>query len=700
MPTNAFATPSWEYDIMTVTTERNGDIAVVTIDNPPVNALSQALRQDLWNAAETLDADPSVRAVILICEGRTFIAGADVNEFGKPPMPPHLPDLVAHIETATKPWVAAIHGSALGGGFEVALGCRFRVAVPSASVGLPEVRLGIVPGAGGTVRLPRLVGPAFAAEMVTTGTPVAAQKARSRGLIDAVIEGDLEKGAIDFARAALDQSLPLPLRQRGMPAVDATFWETTSKAVASRAKGEDAPLRALACVRKATEADFEAAMAFERQTFLELRGSPQAAALRHVFFAERAAPRPPELAGVQPRSIRSAAVIGGGTMGAGIAAALRDAGLPVTLVERDESAVERGLSNLRSIFESAVKRGKISSETAAERLSGVVGTTDYRLLARVDVIIEAVFEDIDVKREVFGKLSTFCRPDTVLATNTSYLDPERIAAGIKHPERFIGLHFFSPAHVMKLLEIVPIAQTTPATLATGFALARMLNKIPVRAGICDGFIGNRILKVTRAQAERLLLAGATPQMVDAAMRAFGLPMGPFEAQDLGGLDIAAFQRRAARERGETPFAPIAERLCALERFGQKSGGGWYDYAKGDRTPKHSEIVADIIAGEARETSQQEWNEASIIDCIVLPMVNEASMILNEKVALRAEDIDLVEIHGYGFPRRRGGLMHYAEGRGIADIVAALEGLAAEGLAELPSDLLCRCAESGQFVFTD
>jgi len=666
---------------MTVTIERTGDVAVVTIDNPPVNALSQGLRQDLWSAAETLDADPSVRAVVLICEGRTFIAGADVNELGKPPMPPHLPDLVARIETATKPWIAAIHGSALGGGCEVALGCRFRIAVPSASVGLPEVRLGIVPGAGGTVRLPRLIGPALAADMVTTGTPVAAPKARSQGLIDAIIEGDLEQGAIDFARAAVDQSLPLSLSERSVPSVDATFWETTSRAVADRAKREDAPLRALACVRKAVEADFDTAMAFERQTFLELRGSPQASALRHVFFAERSAPRPPELAGVETRSIRSAAVIGGGTMGAGIVAALRDAGLPVTLVERDEAAVERGLSNLRSIFESSVKRGRITSETATERLSGVIGTTNYELLARVDVVIEAVFEDLDVKREVFGKLSTVCRPDAVLATNTSYLDPEQIAAGIKHPERFLGLHFFSPAHVMKLLEIVPTAHTTPATLATGFALARMLKKIPVRAGICDGFIGNRILKITRAQAERLLLSGATPQAVDAAMRSFGLPMGPFEAQDLGGLDIAAFQRRAARARGDTPFAPVAERLCALERFGQKSGGGWYDYAKGDRTPRPSDIVADIIAREAKGMPQRQWDEAGIIDCIVLPMVNEAAKILHEKIALRPEDIDLVEIHGYGFPRWRGGLIYYAQRRGWANVGRKLHDLAVLGLAE-------------------
>ncbi len=688
--------PTWEYDLMTVTVKRDGDVAVVTIDNPPVNALSQTLRQDLWNAVETLDADPAVRAVVLVCEGRTFIAGADVNEFGKPPMSPHLPDLVARIETAAKPWVAAIHGNALGGGLEVALGCRFRVAVPTASVGLPEVRLGIVPGAGGTVRLPRLIGPALAADMVTTGIPVPATKARSQGLIDAIVEGDLERGAIDFARAALDQTLPLPLCERSVPNVDLTFWETTRKAVASRARREEAPLRALACVRMAAEADFNTAMAFERQTFLDLRGSSQAGALRHVFFAERAAPRPPELAGIEPRRIRSAAVIGGGTMGAGIAAALCEAGLPLTLVERDSEAVERGLSNLRTIFDGSVKRGKISSETGAARLSSVTGTTDYGQLAGCDLVIEAVFEDLDVKREVFSKLSAVCRPDALLATNTSYLDPEQIAVGIRHPERFLGLHFFSPAHVMKLLEIVPTARTAPATLATGFALARMLNKIPVRSGICDGFIGNRILKVTRAQAERLLLSGATPQAVDAAMRAFGLPMGPFEAQDLGGLDIAAFQRRAARTRGETPFAPVAERLCTLERFGQKSGGGWYDYAKGDRTPKSSETVANIIAEEAAGTPQKPWDEASIVDCIVLPMVNEASKILGEKVALRAADIDLVEIHGYGFPRWRGGLMHYAQERGLDEVAAKLDELALQGLADTPCDRLVNAVRATSY----
>lgn len=681
---------------MTVTIARENAIAVVTVDNPPVNTLSQALRQALVEAVATLDADAAVKAVVLICAGRTFIAGADVSEFGKPPQPPHLPDVVATIEGAKKPWVAAIHGSALGGGLEVALGCAWRVAVPSASLGLPEVKLGIIPGAGGTVRLPRLIGAAAAVDLVTSGSPVGAKKAEGLGLIDAVVDGDLRAGAIAFANAIAGKARPQPISGRTVAPVEAGFWEGAEKAVAARAKREAAPLRALASVRKASETDFASAMAFERETFLELRGSKQAVALRHVFFAERAAPRPPELAGITPRAIRSAAVIGGGTMGAGIAAALRDAGLPVVLIERDAAAVERGLANVRSIYEGSVKRGRIPQAMADERVAGVTGGDDYGLLADTDLVIEAVFEDLAVKRAVFERLSAVCRPDAVLATNTSYLDPDAISEGVSHPERFLGLHFFSPAQIMKLLEIVPTEATAPEVLATGFALARLLGKIPVRAGICDGFIGNRILKVTRAQAERLLLSGATPAAVDAAMRAFGLPMGPFEAQDLGGLDIAAFQRKAARERGETPFAPVADRLCALERYGQKTGGGWYDYQPGDRAPKPSETVAAIIAEAAEGRAQRTWDEVGIVDAILLPMVNEATRILEERVALRAADIDLVKIHGYGFPRWRGGPMHHAEARGLSAVVAVLDRLAADGLAEPPGDSLRRAAEAGGF----
>ncbi|MBO0661729.1 3-hydroxyacyl-CoA dehydrogenase NAD-binding domain-containing protein [Jiella sp. MQZ9-1] len=681
---------------MTVTTSYQGPIAVVSIDNPPVNALSKQLRQDLLDAVVRMDADPAVEAVVLSCEGRTFIAGADVKEFGKPPEAPHLPDVVTAIEHAEKPWVGAVHGNVLGGGLEIALGCTYRIAAPKTNFGLPEVKLGIIPGAGGTVRLPRLIGVEAAVDLATSGAVIGTEKAKAVGLIDAVVEGDLREGAVAFAQSIIGLPKPQPISLRAAPQKDGDFWSQAESSVRSKAKREVAPLRALASVRNATEVDFEAAMTFERSTFLDLRASDQAAALRHVFFAERAAPRPPELQGVPAAEILSAAVVGGGTMGAGIVAALRDAGLPVVLIERDAEAAERGLSNVRAIFDGAVKRGRLTAELAADRLAGVQTSTDYGALTDVDLVIEAVFEDLAVKQAVFAKLSGACRADAVLATNTSYLDPNQIGAGVKVPARFLGLHFFSPANVMKLLEIVPTATTSVEAVATGFALARLLGKIPVWAGICDGFIGNRILKVTRAQTERLLLSGATPSAIDAAMRQFGMPMGPFEAQDLGGLDIAAFQRRAARDRGEAVFAPIADKLCELGRFGQKTSGGWYDYAPGDRTPRPSDVVTKIIAGKAGDHLAGEWDNESLAEAIIFPMISEGAAILDEKVALRAADIDIVEIHGYGFPRWRGGLMHYGESVGLSKVVERLRQLSSKGLSAAPSQGLVRAAASDSF----
>ncbi len=637
---------------MPVTIAREGDIAIVTVDNPPVNALGQALRQGLWDAVGTLDADAEVRAAVLICAGRTFIAGADVTEFGKPPVPPHLPDLVDRIEGAVKPWVAAIHGSALGGGFEVAMGCRFRVALDSASVGLPEVGLGIVPGASGTVRTPRLAGVPAAVELVTGGKPVKAAKALAMGLVDAVVSGDLRAGAVAFAREALARPLPLPVSQRPVEAPDPSFWAEQEAAIAKRARGEVAPLRALACLKTATEISFAEAMAFERQTFLELRASEQAAALRHVFFAERAAPRPAHLAGVEPLPLRKLGVVGGGTMGAGIAAALRDAGLPVVLIERDGEAVARGLGNLKGIFDGAVKRGRLTEAQAAARMEGVTGTTDYAALKDADLVIEAVFEEIGVKRAVFAELGRACRPDAVLATNTSYLDPRAIAEGLPNPARFIGLHFFSPANVMKLLEIVPTPETSAATLATGFALGRSLGKIPVQAGICEGFIGNRILKRYRAAAETLVRQGVPIAGIDAAMRGYGFAMGPFEAQDLGGLDIAFLQREGARAAGQEVAETLGDILVRAGRKGQKTGGGWYDYAPGDRRPQPSATTAELLGLGAPTVMDRE----AIAGHLVAEMAAEGQAILAEGIARQPADIDLVEIHGYGFPRWRGGPM--------------------------------------------
>ncbi|MFN3525074.1 MAG: FAD-dependent oxidoreductase [Paracoccus sp. (in: a-proteobacteria)] len=637
--------------------DRDGDIAVLTIDNPPVNALSRALRQELWDAAATLDADPDVAAVVLICAGRTFIAGADVTEFGQPPQPPHLPDLIARIEGAAAPWIAAIHGSALGGGFEVAMGCRFRVASPDASVGLPEVTLGIVPGASGTVRTPRLVGVEAAVQMVTSGKPVKAGAARDLGLLDAVLTGDLRAGTVDFARAAVQQALPLPVSQRPVAPRAPAFWAEAEARTRKSARGAHAPLRALASLRHATEAPFAEAMAFERQTFLDLRASDQAVALRHVFFAERAAPRPARLKGIDPLPLSHVGVIGGGTMGAGIAAALQQAGLTVTLIERDAQAVARGVSNLRAIHEGAVRRGHLSPEGLAARMTALTATSDYAGLADADLVIEAVFEDIAVKRDVFTQLARHVPADAVLATNTSYLDPRLIAEGLPRPDRFIGLHFFSPANVMRLLEVIPTPGTAPDTLATGFQLARVLGKIPVQAGICEGFIGNRILKRYRAEAEALLREGVPVTAVDAAMRGHGLAMGPFEAQDLGGLDIAFLQREAARASGQTVPDALADFLVRAGRKGQKTGGGWYDYAPGDRTPRPADAVAGLLAPCI--TTGATLTAPQIAARLTAAIAAEGQRILDEGIAQSASDIDLVQIHGYGYPRWRGGPMFEA-----------------------------------------
>lgn len=633
--------------------DRDGEIAVITVDNPPVNALSQALRQELWDAVATLDADPSVAAVVLACAGRTFIAGADVTEFGKPPQPPHLPDLVDRIESAAKPWIAAIHGSALGGGFEVAMGCRFRVASRGASVGLPEVTLGVVPGASGTVRTPRLAGLQAAVTMVTTGKPVRAPAALSMGLVDALAD-DLLPDAVAFARDALTRPLPAPVSARAIAPVDGAFWTEAEAATRKAAKGAEAPLRALACLRRASEVAFPEAMAFERQTFLDLRGSDQAAALRHVFFAERAAPRPARLRDVAPRKLAHVGVIGGGTMGAGIIAACQDACLAVTLIERDDEALARGVANLRAILDGSVSRGRLTPDTAAVRMDTLTASTDYAAIGACDLVIEAVFEQIDVKRAVFDALGRHARADAVLATNTSYLDPRDIAQGLPHPDRFIGLHFFSPANVMRLLEIVPIPDTAPDVLATGFDLARRLGKIPVQSGICDGFIGNRILKRTRAEAETLLREGVPIAAVDAAMRAHGMAMGPFEAQDLGGLDIAFLQREGARAAGHDIPETLGDILVRAGRKGQKTGGGWYDYAPGQRKPQPSEAVAALLSPHL--APDPGLGPDVIAGRLVGAMAAEGQAILDEGIAASAADIDLVKIHGYGYPRWRGGPM--------------------------------------------
>lgn len=638
---------------MTVLTlAHHGDIAVVTVDNQPVNALSKALRQALLDAVAAIDDDPAVRAVVLTGAGRTFIAGADVAEFDKPPEPPHLPDLVDRIEAARKPWLAAIHGSALGGGLEIALGCRYRVALAGASLGFPEVTLGVVPGASGTVRTPRLIGVTAAVDLVTTGKPIAAAQAKAIGLVDAIVDGDLVASAVAILREALEATAPVPLSERPVERPDPAFWDEQRGIVARRAKGEIAPLKALDCLRRATETSFAEAQSFERATFLALRRSDQAAALRAVFFAERAAARPRDLADIEPRPVDQAAVIGGGTMGAGIAVALLNAGLPVVMIERDDDAVARGVSNVRNAFAGSIKRGKLTEAGLEVILTHFTATSDYAALADVDLVVEAVFEDMTVKRAVFARLDAACRSTAILATNTSYLDPRDIAADVSNPSRIIGLHFFSPANVMKLLEIVPLPETDMQTRSTVFALARRLRKVPVQSGICEGFIGNRILKRYRAAAETLVREGTPIAAIDAAMREYGFAMGPFEAQDLGGLDIAHAQRAASRAAGRGVPLTLGDLLVEAGRKGQKTGGGWYDYATGDRRPVPSSAVAALLAGRVAAGPALPATEISAR--LVNEMADEGGLIIAEGIAQRPEDIDLVEIHGYGFPRWRGG----------------------------------------------
>ena len=637
-----------------VSITRDDDIAIVTVNNPPVNALGQQLREELWNAVGRLDDDPLIRGVVLTCAGRTFIAGADVNEFDKAPVPPHLPDLVARIENARLPWLAAIHGAALGGGLEVALGCRFRVAVAGASLGFPEVNLGVIPGASGTVRTPRLVGVSAAVDLITTGRPIKAKRALVIGLIDEVVEGDLVSAAIVWLRRALDGDLPPALARRPLQQQENAFWEERHEEVARRAKGALAPLKALESLKFATEHSFAEAMAFERETFLALRGSRQAAALRHVFFAERATQRPSDLRGMESRPFERIGVVGGGTMGVGIAASLLDAGFPVVLIERDSDAAQRALGNLRATFDGAIKRGKVDEAEAEGRLGRCSASSNLQELAEVDLVIEAVFEDIAVKRDLFIQLDAVCRPDAILATNTSYLDPRMITEGVSNPQRLIGLHFFSPANIMKLLEIVPLPQTDDPTRSAAFALARRLGKIPVQAGICEGFIGNRILKRYRAAAEAMVRRGAAIAEIDGAMRDYGFAMGPFEAQDLGGLDIAHAQRQAARAAGTQVPQTLGDMLVDAGRKGQKVGAGWYDYAAGSRTPLPSAAVEELLAGSV--VAMEALSRGKIAEHLVSEMASEGEVILAEGVARNPADIDLVEIHGYGFPRWRGGPM--------------------------------------------
>ncbi len=646
-----------------VTVTRQGAVALVMIDHPPVNALSHAVRAGLVAAVEQIDADPEADAAVLMCAGRTFIAGADIKEFGKPPLDPILPTVIERIERANKPWIAAIHGSALGGGLEVAMGCRYRVADQSARLGFPEVNLGLIPGAGGTVRLPRLVPVAEAVSMISGGKPIGADKALELGLIDHLSEGDLLQSALDFA-AGLEPSEPVI--DRSITGADRLNWDELSAKTKARAKGQIAPLKAVEAVRRSTELPAKEALAAERRTFIELRDGEQSAALRYLFQAERRVSSLPEIKGVEPRPVERIAIIGGGTMGAGIAAACLLARFGVTIIERDAPSCEKARSSVGTLLEGSLKRGLIDAASHEGMIAAFACADSFEAAGDADLVIEAVFEDMAVKQEVFAKLDGVTKPNAVLATNTSYLDVNQIAGSVTDPSRVLGLHFFSPAHIVKLLEIIKTDSVAPDVLATGFALAKKLRKIAVPAGVCDGFIGNRIMSAYRRHCDFMLEDGALPQQIDAAMVEFGFPMGLFAMQDMAGLDIswATRKRQAATRNPKARYVAIADKLCEMGRFGRKTGAGWYDYSADPKKGQPDPVVDEIILAEsaAKGIQRKPFGPEDIMRTILGAMQQEGRDILSEGIAASPEAIDVVMTSGYGFPRWRGGPMFMQQAR--------------------------------------
>ncbi|MBO1077889.1 3-hydroxyacyl-CoA dehydrogenase NAD-binding domain-containing protein [Roseomonas haemaphysalidis] len=663
-------------------------VAVIRIGSPPVNALSAAVRSGLLDALAAATADPAVRAVVLAAEGRTFIAGADIGEFGKPPVPPTLSDVVDAFERSAKPVVAAIDGAALGGGLELALACHGRVAGPKARLGLPEVKLGLVPGAGGTQRLPRLIGAAVALPLIAQGTTLGPADALRLGMVDEVTGDDALPAA---RRRALALAAPPP-RSRDRDGLGShEDFEAAATALGKQAAGNPAVQGCIDCVAAAFSKPFDEALAFERQTFRRLMEDARSKALRHVFFAERAAAQVPGLpAGTAARPVASAAVVGAGTMGGGIAMVFSNAGIPVTVIETSQEALDRGLERVRANYDTSVRRGSLSAEERDRRLARIQGQIGLDAAVEADVVVEAAFEELGLKREIFGTLDRVAKPGALLASNTSYLDIDSMAAATARPGDVLGMHFFSPANVMKLLEVVRGAQTTPEALATAVELGRRLGKQPVVVGACHGFVGNRMLARRTAQAERLLLEGAAPEEVDAALVEFGFRMGQFAMIDLAGLDIGWRVRKATGKK-----APVADALCEAGRIGQKVGRGYYRYSDGARQGEPDPEVhtlIECIAGE-QGIARRAIGRQEIIERLIFPMIDEGARILEEGIAARPGDIDVVWLHGYGWPAWRGGPMYHAGVLGAASVARALEGHAARsGDSTLrPSDALSRMA---------
>jgi 3-hydroxyacyl-CoA dehydrogenase len=680
--------------------DRRGRVAVLTVNNPPVNALSQHVRQGLREGVKQAIADAAASAIVITCAGRTFIAGADITEFGKPPAAPGLSEVLDLIEGSAKPVVAAVHGTALGGGLEVTLACHYRVGVKDARFGLPEVKLGLLPGAGGTQRLPRVVGVEKGLAMMVSGDPIRADEALASGLIDEIVQGDLTAAGVAFAEKVLAEKRPLrKIRDlddklaavRGKPEVFANF----RKSVARQTRGFRAPENIVKAVEAAVALPFAEGLKRERELFLELLTSPESKAQRYFFFAEREAAKIPDVPADTPvKDVRKAAVIGAGTMGGGIAMNFANVGIPVTVVEMNQEALDRGLGVVRKNYEATASRGRLTAADVEKRMGLIQGTTDWNAVRDADIVVEAVFEEMPVKKEVFAKLDGLAKPDAVLATNTSTLDVDEIASATKRPESVIGTHFFSPANVMRLLENVRGAKSSKSTVATVMALGRRINKVPVLVGVCYGFVGNRMLHQRGQQAEKLILEGALPHQVDKVLTDFGFPMGPFAMGDLAGLDVGWRIRK-----GRGVKSPVADRICELGRFGQKTGSGYFKYEKGDRTPIPDPEVEKIIVDVATEQgiTRRHVTDEEILQRLLYPMVNEGAKILDEKIAIRASDIDVIWVYGYGWPVYRGGPMFWADQiglRSVRDTMLAFQKATGDAFWT-PAPLLARLADEGK-----
>ncbi len=679
---------------------RDGTIAVVVIDNPPVNALKNELRAGLIEAFANARDDASILAVVLGCAGRTFIAGADITEFGKPSRPPSTIDVVASLDAMPKPVVAALHGTALGGGLEIALGCHFRVAAPGTRLGLPEIKLGLIPGAGGTQRLPRLIGMAKALPMILSGDPIDAKAALELGLVDTIVSGDVTTGAIEFARKLVSGKTPLRRardiedRLADMRADRGKFEELVA-AQMKRSRGMHAPAGAIEALRGAIELPIDQALERERAIFVELVKGDQSKAQRHIFFAERAAGKIADVPkDAKTRDIKRAAVIGAGTMGGGIAMCFANAGIPVTIVEASKEALARGLDTIAKNYAVSVKRGSLSAAEGEKRNALMKGSTDFAAVADADIVIEAVFEEMDIKKKVFGELDRLAPKTSILATNTSYLDVDAIGAVTQRPASVLGTHFFSPANVMRLLEIVRGKNTAPDVVAAAVSLGRKLGKVPVVVGNRHGFVGNRMLGARSIEAERLLLEGALPHEIDGALTEFGFPMGPFAMGDLAGLDVGWRNRKSQGLRAE-----IADALCEAGHYGQKTGKGFYRYEANNRTALPDDDTESLIVAASRRLgiARRTIDKKGIVERLIFPMINEGARILDEKIAQRPGDIDIIWVYGYGFPVWRGGPMFYADGLGlpyIRDRLAALARQSGDWRHE-PSALLVKLANAGE-----